>query len=71
MTDRSGPIGFGHIETAPRDGTFVRLRFGGLHEDREEIGHWQAHAHMKCGGAWFDRAGFYITPGPLFWACGA
>lgn len=66
----TGPIGFQHIETAPRDGSFVRLRFrpGFGREDREEVGHWQVHEDMKAGGSWFDRDGFYITPGPLFWA---
>ena len=71
MTEFHGPIGFRHIETAPRDGSFVRLRFGGLYEGREQIGRWQSHQHMKAGGAWFDRAGFYISPGPLFWKPGA
>ena len=71
MDDRAGPIGFRHIETAPKDGTFVRLRFGQhsiLSRADEEIGQWQEHEYMKAGGAWFDRDGFYVTPGPLFWA---
>lgn len=66
MTDLTGPIGFQHIETAPHDGSWVRLRF--RRREDEEIGQWQNHAHMKTGGSWFDRSGHYITPGPLFWS---
>lgn len=70
MSEICGPIGFQHIETAPRDGRFVRLRFrpGLGRENLEAVGHWQPHAEMPAGGAWFDRDGFYISPGPLFWA---
>lgn len=70
MVDFSGPFGFRHIETAPRDGTFIRLRFrpGFGREGMEAIGQWQPHQEMKSGGSWFDRDGSYITPGPLFWA---
>ncbi len=66
----AGPVGFHFIETAPRDGTFVRLRFrpGIGREDREEIGQWQPHTEMKSGGAWFRQDGSYITPGPLYFA---
>lgn len=55
---------------APKDGTFVRLRFrpGVGRELREAVGQWQAHEEMLAGGAWFDREGNYITPGPYMWA---
>lgn len=68
--DFAGPIGFQHIDSAPRDGRYLRLRFrpGFGREDREEIGQWQRHDHMKAGGSWFDRHGHYISPGALFWA---
>ncbi len=66
MTDLTGPTGFQHIDTAPRDGSFVRLRFRRV--EGEQVGQWLAKDHMKAGGAWFDRDGFYVTPGPLFWA---
>ena len=59
------------IVSAPRDGTFVRLFFRpGLMRDGLEprTGQWQAHAEMPAGGAWFDRGGHYITPGPIAWA---
>lgn len=68
--DTAGPIGFQHIETAPKE-KYVRLRFrpGLLRpEDREEIGIWLARPEMPAGGSWFDEDGNYITPGPLFWA---
>jgi len=70
MADLTGPIGFQHIETAPRDGTFIRLRFrpGLSREEREAVGQWQIHPLMPAGGAWLDPEGYYITPGALFWA---
>lgn len=67
----NAPHGFRPINSAPRDGTFMRLRFrpGILRPaDREEIGAWQAHSDMPAGGSWFTRAGEYISPGPLYWA---
>lgn len=69
-SDWAGPIGFRLIETAPRDGTFIRLRFrpGCGRENLEAVGQWQEHDEMPTGGSWFDRQGNYITPGPLFWA---
>ena len=69
--EMNGPIGFSLIETAPRDGSFIRLRFRTgmlVPENYERIGQWQRHDEMKAGGAWFDSEGHYITPGPLFWA---
>lgn len=62
---------FRPISVAPRDGTFVRLRFRPFilrPADHEQIGQWQAHDEMPAGGAWFDRGGHYITPGPIEWA---
>lgn len=69
MSEITGPIGFAHIESAPRDGTFIRLRFrpGFGREEIEVIAQWQAHDEMPAGGAWFDVHGRYVTPGPLFW----
>lgn len=57
------------IATAPRDGTFIRLkvREGVLRKNTEFVGHWQRHDEMPAGGAWFDREGFYLTPGPIYW----
>ncbi len=68
MTDLTGPPGFQHIETAPRDGSWLRFRFRRVEYEEEIVGQWQNHAGMKTGGSWFDRSGHYITPGPLFWA---
>ncbi len=72
MTDRlpAVPTGFKPLATAPRDGTFVRLRFrpGLGRETWESIGQWQPREDMPAGGHWFDHDGYYITPGPLFWA---
>lgn len=71
ITDLTGPIGFQHIETAPRDGTFVRLRFRPwllMPAEHEVVARWEPHDEMKAGGWWFDRKGCYVTPGPLFWA---
>lgn len=69
MTDMAGPTGFQFIETAPRDGTFIRLRF--RRDPREEIGQWQRHTEMPAGGSWFDEQGGYITPGPIYWCARA
>jgi hypothetical protein len=66
MIEITGPVGFAHIESAPRDGSWLRLRF--RRREDEETGQWLAHPEMKAGGSWFDRRGCYITPGPLFWA---
>lgn len=62
--------GFKPISSAPRDGTYVRLRFRpGIGRDGlEAIGQWQPHDEMPAGGSWFDRDGCYITPGPTCWA---
>lgn len=68
MSDVSGPVGYQHIETAPKDGSWLRFRFRRVEYDDEVIGRWELHAEMKTGGSWFDRDGCYITPGPLFWA---
>lgn len=70
MRDIDGLTGFKPIGTAPKDGTFVRLRFApGLgREHWEAVGQWQPHHEMKSGGAWFDRDGYYISPGPVVWA---
>lgn len=65
------PEGFRSIASAPRDGTFVRLRFrpGVGRETWETAGQWRALSGADLpGGAWFDRDGNYVTPGPLFWA---
>jgi hypothetical protein len=65
------PDGFKTIDCAPRDGTFVRLRFRPgilMMGDHEELGAWRPDASMIAGGWWFNRGGFYVTPGPLFWA---
>lgn len=67
MRDTLGPVGFKFIDSAPRDGSFLRLRFGANFGDREEIGQWQSHDEMKAGGHWFDEQGYYITPGPVYW----
>ncbi len=58
------------ICTAPRDGTFIRLRCRpGMGRSLDPvIGHWQSHEEMKVGGWWFDRDGNYISPGPIEWA---
>jgi hypothetical protein len=64
--EAAGPIGFRFIEDAPRDGTFVRLRFRRV--EGERIGRWVPDAALKGGGAWFDSDGGYITPGPIYWA---
>lgn len=75
-----GPIGFRFIEDAPRDGSFIVLRFAPNVLDRiadelgeptdphEVIGHWQNHAEMKTGGAFFDHEGFYLSPQPKYFA---
>lgn len=71
MKEIVGPVGFQNIENAPRDGSFVRLRFRPtlvMPEDHEVVGRWQPHEEMPAGGWWFTRDGCYITPGPLFWA---
>lgn len=71
MSDLTGPIGFLLIESAPHDGTFIRLRFRPglmMPAEREVVAQWQQHDEMPVGGWWFDREGFYVTPGPLFWA---
>lgn len=71
MKEIVGPVGFQNIENAPRNGTFVRLRFRPsvwLPEDHEVEARWQPHEEMHAGGYWFDRHGYYVTPGPLFWA---
>lgn len=68
---RAGPIGFRHIETAPKDGTFVRLRFRPglwMPDDHEVEARWEPHEEMVAGGWWFTIDGGYVTPGPLFWA---
>jgi hypothetical protein len=64
---KTSPVGFKPIETAPKDGTFIRLkpRFAWA---RETVGCWVAHAEMKAGGAWFDTEGYYVTPYPRYWA---
>lgn len=62
---------FKPIDTAPRDGAFVRLRFRPwllMPADHELIGQWQDHAEMPAGGAWFTRAGEYVSPVPTRWA---
>lgn len=70
MSEITGPVGFQHIDTAPKDGTLVRLRFrpGLGREDREEIGLWVESEAMIGRGHWLSDEGYYITPGPLFWA---
>lgn len=71
MIEFAGPDGFRFMEDAPRDGSFVRLRFRPsvwMPDDHEIVAHWQPHEEMKVGGWWFDRDGYYVTPGPLFWA---
>jgi hypothetical protein len=58
------------IATAPRDGTFVRLYFRpgfGRETANGILGQWQVHEEMPAGGSWFDKAGNYITPGPIAW----
>ena len=63
------PPGFKSIAIAPRDGSYIRLRFrAGIGRDQEVVGQWQPHEEMPAGGHWFDPDGNYITPGPLFWA---
>lgn len=64
--DMTGPIGFRHIETAPRDGSWILLRF--RRREDEVRGRWKPDAHLKAGGFWCDIQGFWITPGPLFWS---
>lgn len=71
MKEIAGPVGFANIESAPRDGSFVRLRFRPalwMTAEHEIEAQWQRHEEMKVGGWWFDRQGYYVTPGPLFWA---
>lgn len=68
MRDLTGPVGYQHIETAPKDGTWLRFQFRRVEYEDEVIGRWEPHAEMKTGGSWFDRQGCYITPGPIFWA---
>lgn len=68
MTDVAGPVGYQHIETAPKDGSWLRFRFRRVEHANEVVGRWESHAEMKTGGSWFDREGCYITPGPIFWA---
>lgn len=63
-----GPVGFQHIETAPKDGSWLRFRFRNVEYKKEIVGRWEPHAEMNTGGSWFDPDGCYITPGPLFWA---
>jgi hypothetical protein len=74
MDDVAGPIGSQHIETAPRDGTPVRLRFqrgdGSIVDSMrpdETVGRWLAIEDMKTGGAWFDLDANYLL-GPVYWA---
>lgn len=62
---------FRAIDSAPKDGTYVRLRFRPwllMPADFEVIGQWQPHDEMPAGGWWFDREGCYVTPGPVSWA---
>ncbi len=62
------PPGFRRLDTAPHDGTFIRLRFrpGLGRETWEIVGRWQVMEDGYSG--WWDREGVRITPGPLFWA---
>lgn len=62
------PPGFKYLDTAPFDGTFIRLRCrpGIGRDNRETVGQWRVMPDGFCG--WWDRSGFYISPGPLFWA---
>lgn len=57
------------MTVAPRDGTFIRLIFRPFMgcAQPDVIGQWQDHEEMPAGGAWFDRSGYYITPGPIGW----
>ncbi|MFK4647246.1 hypothetical protein ABIF96_005820 [Bradyrhizobium ottawaense] len=66
MLDSNGPTGFRHIETAPLDGRYLRLRF--QRREDEAVGRWQRDNYLKSGGFWADGDGCYITPGPIFWA---
>lgn len=71
MKEIVGPTGFRNIEDAPRDGSFVRLRFRPsvwMSDDHEVQARWVADAGMRADGWWCDRQGYYVTPGPLFWA---
>lgn len=62
------PAGFKYIDTAPLDGTYIRLRFrpGLGRENWEAVGQWK----ITDGGfvGWWERNGDRIMPGPLFWA---
>lgn len=64
------PEGFKNVASAPKDGTFIRLRFrpGLGREAWEVVAKWAKHDDMPAGGWWFDRDGCYVTPGPLYWA---
>lgn len=71
MNELTGPDGFRFMEDAPHDGTFVRLRFRPsvwTSIEHEVVAQWRPHVEMKAGGWWFDRQGYYVTPGPLLWA---
>jgi hypothetical protein len=61
---------FRPIASAPRDGTFIRLRFRPnilRPAEEEAIGCWQDDAILPAGGYWRDREGGYIG-GPMLWA---
>lgn len=59
------------IETAPRDGTFLRLRSRAsplYPHGYQTQGRWEPHEEMPAGGAWFDADGNYVSPYPIAWA---
>jgi hypothetical protein len=64
------PLGFKYIDTAPHDGTFIRLQFNPLRlldiQHPEMVGQFRIEEGGKfCG--WFNKEGEYL-PWPLFWA---